>query len=108
MHYVDGRNGVKDLDVWTFFAESGAGPFPHRWRRERVFELPPFEGHYVDLIGRSLREPADVDPVEALRRYLSEGRTASAKALSLKASVLLHPQRLRGTVAWPPGAEGDR
>lgn len=36
-HYVDGRNGVKDLDIWTFFAEIPGEPFPPRWRTTADF-----------------------------------------------------------------------
>jgi hypothetical protein len=104
-HFVDGENGVKDLDVWTFFSEDEeTGPFPWRWRRERLFDRPPFEGHFADFIGRSLDEPPGADPVSAVRRYLGVGRTPSAKKLAQKAVVLLDPPPLRGTVAWPdPG-----
>ncbi len=31
-HYLDGRSGVKDFDVWSFYAARGDGPFPYRWR----------------------------------------------------------------------------
>jgi hypothetical protein len=100
LHYVDGKNGVKDLDVWTFFAEDPVGPFPPRWRREKAFDLEPFRGHYVDLLGRSLHEEIGADPKGLVRRYLSQPRTATARALARKAVVLLDPEPLRGTVAW--------
>ncbi len=29
-HYVNGRHGVKDLDVWAFFRAGLAKSFPHR------------------------------------------------------------------------------
>src|ERR1700761_1176793 len=32
LHYVDERNGVKDFDVWSFYAARDDGPFPYRWR----------------------------------------------------------------------------
>jgi hypothetical protein len=32
LHYLDGTNGVKDFDVWSFYAERGDGSFPYRWR----------------------------------------------------------------------------
>ena len=39
LHYVDGKNGVKDFDVWTFFANDGASPaYPVRRRGEGSFE----------------------------------------------------------------------
>jgi hypothetical protein len=31
LHYLDGKNGVKDFDVWSFYAALGNGPFPYRW-----------------------------------------------------------------------------
>jgi len=102
LHYIDGRNGVKDLDVWTFYTEAEAGPFPWRWRTERVFDTAPFAGRYVDLLGRSLPEPAGTDPETVTRCYLSRPRTRSARALASKAVVLLDPAPLRGRVAWPP------
>lgn len=101
LHHVDGRTGVKDLDVWTFYARSDVGAFPAQWRLERRFDLPPFAGHFVDLIGRSIPEEPGAEPVETMRRYLSGGRTASARALAEKAVVLLDPEPLRGRVVWP-------
>lgn len=68
LHYVDGCNGVKDLDVYTFYAAHEVGPFPPRWPLERRLELAPFRGRYVDLMGRSVRERVDADPLDALRR----------------------------------------
>jgi hypothetical protein len=31
-HYVNGSNGVKDFDVWSFYAQYDDWPFPARWR----------------------------------------------------------------------------
>jgi len=31
-HYLDGTTGIKDFDVWSFYAEHDDGPFPYRWR----------------------------------------------------------------------------
>ena len=101
-HYVDGRNGVKDLDVYTFYAaHNDIGPFPPRSLIRREFDRVPFRGRQVDLIGRSLREDIDADPFQAVHRYLSRPRTETARCLSRKAVVLLDPRPLRGRVAWP-------
>jgi hypothetical protein len=111
LHYVDGRNGIKDFDVYTFYAEHPTGPFPFRWRTEVDFgpsrfgrysaDPDRFRGRRVDLIGRSLNFPLDVDPVEAVRHYLSAGRTETARQLAMKAVVLLAPEELRGEIIWP-------
>jgi len=37
LHYVNKRNGVKDFDVWSFYAQYDDWPFPARWRGTRDF-----------------------------------------------------------------------
>jgi hypothetical protein len=113
LHYVDGKNGVKDFDVWTFYAAHAEAPFPGR-RRGKVdygaskFGRHPADRHLlgrrVDLLGRSLPIALGSDPVEALRDYLNAGSTRSARALAAKAVVLLDPSNLRGRVVWPEEA----
>jgi hypothetical protein len=41
------------------------------------------------------------DHVDALRVYLLQGRTLSARLLALKAVVMLEPLELLGVVIWP-------
>lgn len=104
LHFIDGENGVKDFDVWTFYAARPDHPaFPWRRRASRDFGDPRFVGRYVDLLGRSIEVGDERDPAEALRGYLSGGSTASARALARKAAVLLEPPDRRGTVVWPSG-----
>ncbi len=115
LHFVDGENGVKDFDVWTFYAARPNHPtFPWRRRASRDFgdpkfglspDKPGFVGRHVDLLGRSIEVGAETDPTAILRGYLSEGGTSSARALARKAAVLLEPSDRLGTVAWPPGQD---
>jgi hypothetical protein len=110
-HFIDGRNGVKDFDVYTFYAEHPIGPFPARWRTQADFgpsrlgrhpaDPDSFRGRRVDLIGRSLDVSPAADPVEAVRRYLTAARTETARHLARKAVVLIDPEPLRGRVVWP-------
>lgn len=110
LHYLDGKNGIKDLDVWVFF-EAGTGrAFPYRRRGQRDFGDPKFGrtpgdegflGRRVDILGRSLRGVDRGDPVETLRKYLEGGKTESARQLARKAVILLEPRHLLGTVVWP-------
>lgn len=110
LHYVDGRNGIKDLDVYTFYAEHPTGPFPYRWLTNADFgpsrfgrypgDPDRFVGRRVDLLGRSLNVSLDVDPVEAVRGYLAAGRTETARQVAKKAVVLLEPEELRGEIIW--------
>jgi len=64
LHYVDMHNGVKDFDVWSFYAQHNDWPFPPRWRGTRDFGPSKFgrypgdparySGRRVDLLRRSL------------------------------------------------------
>lgn len=123
LHLIDGENGIKDFDVWTFFAAHPENPpFPWRRRKARDFgdpkfgrspDRPGFVGRHVDLLGRSLQTGGEADPAAVLRSYLSEGATDTARSLSKKAVVLLEPTDQLGAVVWPAdqahvfGAEPD-
>jgi hypothetical protein len=111
LHYVNQRNGVKDFDVWSFYAHYDDWPFPARWRGTRDFgpskfgrypgDPPRYAGRRVDLLGRSLPAGPGADPAEVLRRYLAARRTDSAKALAARAVVLIHPPNRAGEIVWP-------
>ena len=109
VHYVDGKNGIKDFDVWTFYRRRGAAQFPPRRVASRDFgnakfgrspDRRDFVGRRVDLLGRSINVKRGESPIVALRRYLTEAKTASARCLADKAIVVLEPARLRGLIAW--------
>jgi hypothetical protein len=116
LHYVDGKSGVKDFDVWTFYAAlSDHSGYP--WRRRKAVDFgdpkfgpspdkPDFTGRHVDLLGRSLRTAGEVDPATILRRYLFEGETETARRLSEKAVVLLEPLEWLGEVIRPLRYDG--
>jgi hypothetical protein len=110
-HYLDGANGVKDFDVWSFYGALGDGPFPYRWHGTADFgpsrfgrwpgDLPSYAGRRVDFFGRSLDAPPGAAPVVVLRGYLSAARTASAAALAAKAVILITSERSVGERIWP-------
>jgi hypothetical protein len=111
LHYLNGTNGVKDFDVWSFYAQYDDWPFPARWRGTRDFgsskfgryraDAPRYSGRRVDLLGRSLPVKLDADPADALRTYLAARRTNSAKHLAAKAVVLIAPENRAGEIVWP-------
>lgn len=111
VHFINGRNGVKDFDVWCFYTENPERQFPSRGRGKLDFgdpkfgvtpDSPHFAGRRVDVIGRSIAEAKPNDPVGSLRTYLEAGKTESARLLAQKAVVLIEPAALLGTVVWPP------
>ncbi len=112
LHYVNGKNGVKDFDVWTFYAEHPSGEkFPYRrhgygdFGKSKFGRYPydrdVFVGRCVDLFGRSIKCSLKAEPIKTLHDYLRKLRTKSAYELSKKAVVLLEPSNLSGKVVWP-------
>lgn len=116
LHYLNGKNGVKDLDVYTFYAavpgvllhprrrraeDFGESDFGY-WSKEKLIRGQRFVGRRVDLLQRSLKVRPDADPVEAVRDWLRLP-TGSSKELSKKAVIGIWPRRLLGKVVWPDG-----
>ena len=107
-HYVDlargdpQPNGIKDLGVWSFFAALPVARFPAARRLTRAdFGPSKFGSRRVDLLLRALPVPVEADPVAAIRDWLREGRTESARQLARKGVVMIDPPPLRGCIAWP-------
>ncbi len=110
LHYLDGKNGIKDLDVWSFYTEDATRMFPPRRIAKVDFgdpkfgvspDKPEFIGRRVDLIGRSIPGADPTEPVKSLQQYLSSRKTATARLLAMKAVILIEPSRLLGTIVWP-------
>jgi hypothetical protein len=110
LHRVDGRNGVKDFDVWSFYLEHPQRPYPYRRNGTADFGIPKFGtspgwehfvGRRVDLIGRSLPFDPQADIARELRRYLRQGKTSTARHLAAKAMILIEPAGRLGEIVWP-------
>ena len=110
LHFVNGTNGVKDLDVYTFYAADPGVGYPYRRRGVVDFgdsELGRhpddhgFRGRRVDLLGRTLKVDPSSDPLAAIRSYLRAQATKTAKELSKKAVVVIDPGERFGQVVWP-------
>ena len=110
LHYIDGKNGVKDFDVWTFFREHKSRPFPYRRNVARDFgtlrfglspDAKDFKGKRVDLIGRAIPYKSNENPIQTVQKYLAKSKNKTPKLLSQKAIVIIEPEEFLGTVAWP-------
>jgi hypothetical protein len=113
-HYVDpvSSRGVHDFDLWAFFARPVGGklwnrkPFtadfgPSKFGRSPL-DPARYAGRRVDVLWRDVTVIAEEAPAASLRRYFEEPRTASARALRLKAAVLVLPEHSAGEVLWRP------
>lgn len=114
VHYLAGKNGIKDFDVWSFYRAIPSRPFPYRRRGIADFgdsrfgttdDCPEFVGRRVDFLGRSLESDDYSDPVALLCDYLQKGATESARFLAEKAVILIEPSEYLGVIVWPgPGS----
>lgn len=109
-HYLDKTTGVKDFDVFTFFAADGGRDFPPRRRARHDFGPSKFgrhpddagyTGRRVDVMGRSIAHAPSASPIESLCQYLRTTPTRTAWCLAQKAVVVIDPFELRGQVVWP-------
>jgi len=133
-HWVDGKHGVKDLDVYSFFAlprgyarfpadirqvhadfgrsELGRAVYDPNWaksgKRLKDFERwSQFEGRRVDLMLRGLAVGVSQDPVGAIQAWLRSGRSerdGSRWYLAQRPVILIEPSAHRGEVIWPVSA----
>jgi hypothetical protein len=115
LHYINDKWGVKDLDVYTFYAKHPTvkmHPLRHTVKDfgESEFGYRPadleerkrrFVGRAVDLLVRSLPVEPDVDPITAVRNWLETSPNESPQLLKEEAVVGLYPERYRGQVVWP-------
>jgi hypothetical protein len=110
LHRLNGRNGIKDFDVWSFYREHPKRPYPYRRNGTGDFGDPKFGtspgwkhfiGRRVDLLGRSLPLDPKADIAEELQLYLLEGETSTARHLAEKAVILIEPANRLGEVIWP-------
>lgn len=110
-HFVRHRHGVKDFDVWAFFAEHPARPFPHRRRGKKDFGPSRFgrhpadagfAGRRVDILGRSIECTPGRTATASVQAWLRSGRTMSARLIARRPVIVIHPAALRGVVLWDP------
>jgi hypothetical protein len=112
LHYTNGVTGIRNFEIWTFYAEHPEASFPH-WHEERydygrsakfgrLSDAPEsFKGRPVELAGRSIGASPTDDPIDAVQHYLRRGSTPVSRRLAEKAVVLIEPERLAGYVVWP-------
>ena len=115
LHFIDGKEGVKDFDVWSFFAENSSIKLPYRRWKQVDSELDKFgmhpddvkksyKGRHIDLFMRTIE--ADIvkrnrrDPEGCITEYLRAAKTKTARLLAKKAFVGLYPDTILGETLY--------
>lgn len=115
LHYVDGITGINDFDVYTFFEMNPVrGIYAKRIKSYdfgdpkfgQSVDKPGFIGRRVDCMFRSIEHHPGETAESAIQRFVLEGRTETARLLSLKAMVLLEPNC--GRIIWSAKNNGSQ
>ena len=112
-HYVRSECGIKDFDVWVFYAQQpGRKPFPHRrhgygrgdFGISKFGRNPRDEGYSgrrVDVFGRSIRRIQGQRPEDAALRWV-HGRSPSPRHIAKNPIIGIYPAPYCGRVIWDP------
>ena len=99
LHFENGTNGLKDIDIWAFFSAGPEKPFPPRARWVADFgpskfgrsaDDEGFSGRRLDILGRSIHVISGEPPEASVRRWLN-GWSTSATALRQKPMFIISP-----------------
>lgn len=114
-HFVDGKTGVKDFDIWYFYIQNSDVTYPYRALKSVDSNLSEFGVHPDDvekryrgrrghLMGRtidiSIVKRNNGDAMNCIIEYLEAGRTTTARELAKKSVVGLWPDAILGRVIW--------
>jgi len=118
LHFIDGKEGVKDFDVWSFFAEVPSIKLPYRRRKQidsglEKFGVNPddfrkgYKSRHIDLFMRTIEahvvKDKRRDPRGCITEYLRAVKTKTARSLAEKAVVGLYPDRILGEILYHRG-----
>jgi hypothetical protein len=131
LHYLDGRTGVKDLDVWTFYAAIPGKRFPadkrvkrtdfgpsslgrqaydmHAARSERERAVwqrwSAYRGRRVDFCIRTL--PVEVDaPIDSVISVLQEWLARGAQSTAARKPSAWHLEKKAVVFLYPDSHRG--
>lgn len=111
-HFVHRDRGVQDFDVVYFYRRNPAWKFPPRWCGNADFGRSKFgrnpddgekyEGRRIDVLARDIKQGSCETPEHAVRRYLTEAKTHSARLWAQRPLVGLSPNSVFASVIWNP------
>ena len=116
LHYLDGKTGIRDFDVYIFFEKHPTIKYPFRRRGFRDFGKYKFgktytrpgsslkyqnaKGRIIDIMGHEI-DNINNDYKKSIQGYLSEPHSTTPYFLAQKAVVVLEPKEDMGQVIWP-------
>ncbi len=101
-HYCDGITGIKDYDVWFFYAHMQGVSMPRSSIKKCYPEFNCYKGKKVDVLRRSDSAFKKGDVKASISRYLTNPTNPTPICLSGKAVIGLYPPEVMGEKLWRP------
>lgn len=110
-HFVDGKTGINDVDVWFFFQENEDVKIPNiknmRYSKELKFER--LGEKRIDFLKKAIRRnifevSKSSEPTDVLNAFLRSANTASSRELAKKPVIGLYPTSIFASIIWRPVA----
>ena len=106
-HFVDGKTGIKDIDVWFFFKEDKNVKIPDikNMRYSVHKKFTNIGDKSIDFLKKAIKQDIinkseSVKPEDILKSYLQNGNTSTSKYLASKSVVGLFPPEILGKIIW--------
>lgn len=106
-HFVDGKTGIKDIDVWFFFKEDKDVKIPNfkNMRKSVSKKFTNIGEKRIDFLKKAIKEDIinkseSEKPEDILKSYLQNGHTSSSKLLAQKSVVGLFPPDIFEKIIW--------
>ena len=109
-HFLHRDRGVKDLDLWAFFAMHPNRSFPYRRHKRMDFGASRFgrhpndqhfRGRGVDIFGRSIRCRNGQEAHDCVREWI-RGKAKSSREIRKNPVIVVYPEEDLGSIIWPP------
>lgn len=100
-HYINSSVGIKDFDIWHFYAENKDIGFPYRAHKSIE---NGYKNRSIDFLKRAINqklcENYSNNPKQSIMEYLFERNTITKRILLKKAIIGLFPKEIFGEVMW--------
>jgi hypothetical protein len=106
-HFVNGKTGIKDIDVWFFFEEDKDVKIPNfkNMRKSVSKKFTNIGEKRIDFLKKAIKEDIinkseSEKPEDILKSYLQNGNTSTSKHLAKKSVIGLFPTEIFGKIIW--------
>jgi hypothetical protein len=107
-HILDGKSGIKDIDIWLFFRDDVNVKIPDikNMRYTKWGSFTRIGKKRMDFMKKGIRDniinkAKSKKPDDILYSYLRNSKTLTSKELAQKAVIGLYPEKIFGKVIWP-------